>query len=574
MIKKKEKQKKTMQNTKMRRGTSLKSKKELLKIKKHCNSFKKQEKLIKNKLLKLKHNTHMIKNYQKNIFFNINLRKFNESIKKEKFFNKQSSPYIMGFLDNNISKMFINCSVREKTGKTWNKLKIIQKLGGFSNQNKKPSLNLKRKSIFPTSTKSQKKNYKTSKIRPKKSILKITKTRNSLPKFKINLNNRLNLPNYLKKKHPKNENIEIPLNLKKLYKTQSSFNQNFPLETKALTKGGIYRSKFYISGGINQESSKRMQIFNLNNFKSIFIENGIFERFNHLTIFESCFMIVNGGMHPSSKKMRNDTFILNLKNNNIFEIPNFNVSLPQLRNHIGFYHDNKLYIEGGIGNLNKFNKKFYSIDLITFICSEVILKNKTENLAYHKSVKISIEDYSNLRIKYNQNSCEGGQILQKQKSKFQTKKKSFLEAIYIFGGLNEKKNCNSTLKIYKKILNKIWQVTYPPVKGFIPPRFDHEMVFIEEIKSLAICGGRAFIDNKSKTEIFLNDLFIFSVKNLSFFKVYTGNDAFKRYGFSLGSWEGDLVVFGGMREENFIDGVFVKYVLDRRIFHCHMDFFL
>ena len=558
-------QKKIQFNRKLKRGTSLKSKREILKIKKQSESYKKQEKLIKTKLLKLKHNTNKLKKYQRNIFFDINLRKFNQSLIYEKHFNKKSTPYIMGFLDNNIDKMFINLSIREKTKKSWKKLKIIQKLGGFSRKNKKSSLHLKRKSIKNIGTKNIKKKSKD--------------RRKSFSKLKLKIKNVLTLPNLNKQLKIKFRKLQkIPVGINKLYKNYNTAeNIKFPLETKALTNGGIFKSNFIISGGICNESSKRFQSYNFINHKSIFIENEIFERYNHLTVFESFFMIINGGVNTNTKKLRNDTYVVNLQNNQFFRVKNFNITLPSLKNHTGFYHDNKFYLEGGIGSFNRFETKFYRIDLISYICTEINLKNKKVNLAHHKSVKVGIEEYSDLKVKYSEKeNIKKNTFFKKNRRSTlieKNKKKINLEGVYIFGGIDKNNKCYSNLKIYKKLIDKNWEIIYPSTKGFIPARFDHEMVYINKIKSIAICGGRSFLENEEKTEIFLNDLYILNTKNLCYFKIRTVDETFKRYGFTLSCFKGDLFIFGGMREDNFIDGLIVKYSLNTNIMNYHIEFF-
>ncbi len=84
----------------------------------------------------------------------------------------------------------------------------------------------------------------------------------------------------------------------------------------------------------------------------------------------------------------------------VFRVSNFKMKLPPKKNHIGFYHNNKLYLEGGYNKLGEIEEGLFSLDLITFIVKKEILKDNNESLAYHACVFVGFQDFSDLKVKY------------------------------------------------------------------------------------------------------------------------------------------------------------------------------
>ena len=61
---------------------------------------------------------------------------------------------------------------------------------------------------------------------------------------------------------------------------------------------------------------------------------------------------------------------------------------------------------------------------------------------------------------------------------------------------------------------------------------------------------------------------------MCYIRVDVEGDSFKRYGFSLCCDENDLLIFGGMRETNFIDGMIVRYSMDEGVKKNCIEFFI
>ena len=97
------------------------------------------------------------------------------------------------------------------------------------------------------------------------------------------------------------------------------------------------------------------------------------------------------------------------------------------------------------------------------------------------------------------------------------------------------------------------------------------MVYIQNINCVAICGGRTLYENL-ENEIVLGDLFLFSVKNEVYIRVEVEGDVFKRFGFSMFCSNGDLFVFGGLNEQNFVDGNIVKVPVNPIVKQRCVDF--
>ena len=87
------------------------------------------------------------------------------------------------------------------------------------------------------------------------------------------------------------------------------------------------------------------------------------------------------------------------------------------------------------------------------------------------------------------------------------------------------------------------------------------MTFIDELNSIAVCGGKTFYSTNSKEEV-LGDFFLLSLRNMLWIKVLVPEPfRLRRYGFFLGCNNGNLLIFGGLGEKNFIDGNVVEYEL-------------
>ena len=549
---------KTTDKNHKKRKRFMYSKEQLIEMKKKSEAYKTQGYLINKKYLKLKYNYQKLSQKQRYLSLNMNIKKLDNFENKNPLFNTKSRPYIEGFLDSNLRKMFLDIKVCEKTKNIWNKIKMIQRLGGFKNS---------RRRKFSNSVLLKSKNH--NKLNSLKNPKKKTKKLNSF------LKNFENIIKYqpvfkLPKKFDRPEKIE---NL--YYNKNIIINKNFPLETSAFSKGGFFNNRFGVIGGYGLENNNKLTILNLEDGKITLIKNDIFERFHHSSLTIANFLIINGGQKNINKKLLNDTLLINLESNKIFKIRNFGLKFPFKKNHISFYHKNKYYIQGGFGNDGKIEASIFSVDLISFIVTKIILENNIEFLAHHNCVKVGFENISDLKIKYNDfYQSKKKKIIRKENKEIKIPSK--LIGIFIFGGINKKNICNNIMKKLNPHPNskKKWITTYPSVNGKKPnKRFDHQMVYINKINSIAICGGRTYYQKKNN-DMVLNDLFLFSIKNYLYIKIEVKGDVCKRYGFTMFCDDGNLFIFGGLNEKNFIDGNILKLPINNRIKQGCNDFLL
>ena len=395
------KSKTTEKNQLKNRKRFMYSKEKLKEMKKTSESYKTQGKIINNKYLKIQYNYQKLSQKQRYLSLSMNLKKLDKFENKNPLFNVKSRAYIEGFLDSNLRKMFLDIKICEKTKNIWNKIKLIQRLGGFKNSQRKF------KSVLVNSQ-SNNKLIHLKPISKKTSKNKI----NSYLRKKKNLKNFKNIIKYqalfkMKKK------IELPENIQRMYYNKNiKINKSFPLETCAFSNGGFYNNKFGIVGGYGLENNNKLTLLNLEERKIKYFEEDIFERYHHSSLTISNFFIINGGQNSKNKKLLNDTILINLETNKIFKIRNFGLKFPFKKNHISFYHKNKYYIEGGFGKEGKIEKSMYSVDLISFIVTKIQLENNIESLAHHNCAKVGIENISEIKIKYN----DFNQIKKKKKN--------------------------------------------------------------------------------------------------------------------------------------------------------------
>jgi N-acetylneuraminic acid mutarotase len=118
--------------------------------------------------------------------------------------------------------------------------------------------------------------------------------------------------------------------------------------------------------------------------------------------------------------------------------------------------------------------------------------------------------------------------------------------IYIFGGIDEKREPTNSLYILKLGSKPAVWLT-PSTLGSPPsPRFLHTMTFIPSINSIAIFGGR--VDNlNSPSYTSYNDIYLLTLENLTWTYTHAlGNIPCGRSGHSASALGTRLYIFGGM----------------------------
>ncbi len=129
--------------------------------------------------------------------------------------------------------------------------------------------------------------------------------------------------------------------------------------------------------------------------------------------------------------------MIDLKKMKSYKVRNFPDSLPNRKNHIGFYFQSSLFILGGIYSKKRDNI-LYSVNLFTCFIKKEKIKNFDEYLSHHKCVTISTHSCRDLRIKFCYNTM--------RKNKKQMKPEKSIPIVYIFGGMNRKKISNNFMR--------------------------------------------------------------------------------------------------------------------------------
>ncbi|CDW73789.1 kelch motif family protein [Stylonychia lemnae] len=394
------------------------------------------------------------------------------------------------------------------------------------------------------------------------------------------------------------------------------------------------KSKYYIFGGMAQQQYNDLKFLDTSQINKVDwlgllpdnTSNQITRRFGHTMLpfkDEELVIFGGGGSYITKIKRRetfNDIYIYNLQEKKIYDLYDMQQHLHQqnLRGvqksntynqaqkidpptkrmgHAAAILGHAMVIQGGIyGEDNKFLDDFAMFDMISKQWSRIKQSKSSQSvigcLAYHTmTTAFELEiprltmDSRLMWIKTPQ------QILNKETQTIKN------QGIYIFGGLNDKKEASNSLYllqpcyernkkyislknngVYKKVLKpKIYFELTKIVPEGIPPcsRYLHSACYVQGSKSsgskdsadsgmigyLAIFGGRNdLLFKETGNNIALNDLHVYDIKrNLWLTIAIYGDIPMSRWGHQLVSGEAGsqsetkMIIFGGINLQSYCD---------------------
>ena len=357
---------------------------------------------------------------------------------------------------------------------------------------------------------------------------------------KTNNNDKNSLDKLLKKKFEKHY---LALNISKL---SVAFRPSCRIDF-SISKFG---NKIYLYGGVSSKIYNELWIFNLD--KNKWVQMPISEkddptaRKGHSSIIINDMMFIYGGEIPKERPYE-DLIIYNITTNRFYypKIP-IKKKINQRIGHICVGTNQTFLIQGGM------DARTHSIENTAFFYN--ILGNFWQKLdcigqplpyrIYHCGVMVN----------YYAKSSSGPYGFYFPPDDFQegSVRKIRHEGIYIFGGINDKKNYTNDVYIikigHKPCINVKPKIAGPPPE----PRIKARMIFIDNYYFIVIHGGVKINQN------FCNDITILNLENYNWIKPIThdengeGINLLARVEHQIFFHEEKLYIFGGLGEENIL----------------------
>ncbi|CAD8193958.1 unnamed protein product [Paramecium pentaurelia] len=224
-------------------------------------------------------------------------------------------------------------------------------------------------------------------------------------------------------------------------------------------------------------------------------------------------------------------------------------TIPPRKCHIGEIIGRSLLIFGGIDNRGNYMKDLlcYDISQSKWVSLNVDPFDLYANgIAFHKSCLVTQNKFCDI-------------YRQDPDLKFSN------QGIYVFGGQDKFGNYLDTfirIDVYQKPI-RIEQVDY---KGSGPiARCQHSMNYNEVLSAIVVYGGK---NDDNTIEGFLNDLFLFDVKNSSWIQLeLKGAQMPGRCGHSSSCIDTKIFIFGGYNYNGFVKSDVLVIELDSNISH-------
>lgn len=370
--------------------------------------------------------------------------------------------------------------------------------------------------------------------------------------------------------------------MKSIYSYQNIVLNASPFETRGFAKGAICENKFIAIGGIGVRYFDECITYDIENKSYGIKKHHAFKRTGHSIASYDNFIIVYGGSgfnkYDGETDLR-DVLLIDSRNLHHQQITsNMPYDMPQLKGHVSFVMQNKLYLHGGILPHNVYNHSIYSFDLIRKTIEQVTTDEELDRISGHtcwlEPIKDECKKFKKLYERRSSNHFQLAFVGEDQLVFSSPKKPIFKNrVVYLFGGLNpegETSNCMKTLTLKKDRFAVQTLVT----AGKQPPaRYEHGMCYVESLLSLAVYGGKAFNIKKHVQETALNDLWLFNIKASTWVEVQTIGALPCRYSFIMANDGQDIVVFGGYTDNNFADGHLHKLSLKNGYRDTYIEYF-
>lgn len=213
------------------------------------------------------------------------------------------------------------------------------------------------------------------------------------------------------------------------------------------------------------------------------------------------------------------------------------------RNHIAETLGNVMFVHGGIDEAENFLSDFWILEFSTLKWNRVDYRGKPPPaLAYHSSAVVIDHD----RLVHPLYSIYRTPDVPADKN---IGKKVTHEGLYIFGGMDEERNCRNDLRILKIGRRPVEWYT-PKINGTPPTgRINAQLNFYNDLQILILHGGR---NDKDKRLVF-NDIFVLDLIAMTWIKTgYTSNIPKDRTEHKSVIYGDKLIIFGGINSFKYL----------------------
>lgn len=309
-------------------------------------------------------------------------------------------------------------------------------------------------------------------------------------------------------------------------------------------------NKIYLYGGCSSKIYNELWTFNIDKNKWVQIpipeKEDPTARKGHSSIIIKDMLFIYGGEIPKERPYE-DLIVYNITTNK-FYYPKIQIKkkINQRIGHICVGTNQTFLIHGGM------DSRTHSIENTAFIYN--IFGNfwqKLESIGQPLPYRIY---HCGVMVNYYARSSSGPYSFYFPPDDFQegSVRKIRHEGIYIFGGINEKKNYTNDVFIikigHKPCINLKPKIAGPPPE----PRIKAKMLFIDSYYFIVIHGGVKTNQN------FCNDITVLNLENYNWIKTIIPNEngeemnLLARIEHQIFFYEDKLYIFGGLGEENIL----------------------
>lgn len=371
----------------------------------------------------------------------------------------------------------------------------------------------------------------------------------------------------------------VPEFVRNIYSNITKYNLT-PIETKVNLEMFVHDSQVFIIGGLGALFNIDLTIYKQKSDKVEIIKNPVFSRTHYAIVSCDNHVIIHGGeteLSYNSRQILNSIIYINACNSDFHEIKFKGFELPYKKAHVIFILGVELFMDGGLNFDDSLSDSLYVFNLVDKKARIVKFVHNVEYFSNHRCITINASNnWTTLSDVLTLSTLGIASRHTRLDKNFQSTVLSTeihlgnaREVVYVFGGLDYKRASTNNILFYQQKNNHL-VVEYPKVTGAPPlSRYDHSMVYVKEISSIVIIGGKH--RTNEGTELILGDLWLFETTKAMWIKLTMELEA--RSGFAMCVDKSDILIFGGFGSENLIDGKIRKIEIKRDCIREFIEYF-
>lgn len=283
---------------------------------------------------------------------------------------------------------------------------------------------------------------------------------------------------------------------------------------------------------------------------------------------------------------------------------------PPRKSHVGFVHRRVVYVHGGSDENDLASGAFFAFDLERRVWEEPALLGDSEPLYDHKCASLYTDNgdeiaptnlarsaFGKENKSYRANADFAGNQSRPEPNIAAPAKESCLEIsrefggrpsilsvakahhfikrlqkkdnqgateprVYIFGGRNKEGEGNSALWLLRPE-GSAWRKSPVDARGKPPrPRVHHSMCPVKQTRYFFVAGGTNVVPGRATGDEMMTDFFLFDLAFGMWVELACVEPAVRRFNAAVCEAEdGQVFLFGGMGEKNFVDGYIYKLTI-------------